>query len=186
MTHEELNRRGIQVSQFLEQERFTDRGKNTCYPTSIINAAISLQTISTGDALRIHRTIIDRLIAVPDLWNGSLIHINTLDPRIAEIIEEYIPVEIGILEPSLGRLLTVPRSYQNIRRDLVTREAAHVVTVEEAFHAMAFVGFDEQARIGYIDPSDPFIKSYATVEWFNKTFGADEHGWVISTPVKRC
>ena len=47
------------VTKFLKQETTSDRGKNTCFPTSIINAAISLRAVNTENAKLFQDAIVE-------------------------------------------------------------------------------------------------------------------------------
>lgn len=169
-------------TRFLKQEIFTKRGKSSCYATSVVNASIAVGAISPEGARAVHDVLLDDLVAVPDLWNGAVQRIRTQDTRIAEIIEEYVPVRIGE-DTEIGRLMLVPRTYGQIWRDLVTQRRAHVITVPEAVHAYAVVSARENGEIVYIDPLDPYSHYIGNEHWFARNFHPDNNGWVNVTPV---
>jgi len=174
------------VPRFVRQETVNIRGKSTCYATSIVNAAISLGAITLADAQEQHTTIVDDLIAVPDLWNGSLQRIQTLDPRIAEIIEKHLPVRVGF-DSEIGRLMTVGRSFGQIWNDVVSKNAAYVITVPQAIHAYAVTKaglWEGEDALVYVDPLDPYTTHIGTKQWFNKVFHPDNRGEVVTTPVR--
>lgn len=186
MTTPEDKSRLRNVTKFLKQETISDHGKNTCFPTSIINAVISLGSVNTENAKLFQDAIVEDLIAVPDLWDGSLMHINTFDPRIVEIIERYLPIRVGY-DSEIGRMITVPRSFNQIWIDLASGDVSYVVTVEQAAHAYAIVGARiENGRnaVSYIDPLDPHSTFIASEELFVEKFHPDQNGWVIATPVR--
>lgn len=170
------------IPHYLRQETFDKRGRNTCYPTSILNAAIAVGSLSLEHAQAYHDAIVEELIAEPDLWNGSVMRIQTQNPRIAEVIEQYVPIEIGV-DSEVGRLLTVGRSFEEIRRDLESGRQAHVVVVPEAVHAFAVVGATPR-EVQYIDPLDQFTRYFGSEQWFQKMFRPDSRGEVVTTPVR--
>lgn len=175
-------------SRFLRQETNVDRGKNTCYPTSIINAAIAIGVVSPEHAKLFQDAIVEDLIAVSDLWDGSFIHINTDDSRIAEVIEDYFPgMRIGSDEEGM-RLMLVERNFGHIWRDLVTGVCAHVIIVKELSHSYAIIGArieNGENAVSYVDPLDPKTTHIGNQKWFSEVFRPDSNGNVKTTIVKK-
>ncbi len=174
------------VPRFIRQETVGVRGKSTCYATSIVNAAIALGVINLQEAQAQHPAIINHLIAVPDLWNGAMQRIQTQDPRIAEIFEMYLPIRMGS-DSEIGRLMLAPRSFDQIWRDLVTREAAHVITVRQAVHSYAITAARLEGKeevLAYVDPLDPYTTHIGTQQLFNRVFHPDNNGWVNTTLIR--
>ena len=174
-------------SLFIKQETVANRGKSTCFATSIVNAAIALGAVNLKDARAQHPNIIAHLIAIPDLWNGATQRIQTFDTRIAEIVEMYLPIRVG-LDSNAGRLMIVYKTFNKIWEDLVTREAAFVLTVPEAIHAYALTTArveDGEKAIAYIDPFKPHETRISSQGWFKKAFYPDSNGCVPTTPVRK-
>jgi hypothetical protein len=130
-----------------------------------------------------HDAIIDELLSDPSVWDGSLMRIDTLNPKIAEVIEQYMPVEIGV-ESEIGRLLTVTRNFEQIQRDLQTQKQAHVLIVRETVHAYAVIGATQHELV-YVDPFDPYSRFFASKKNFERIFHPDTFGEVFTTPVRR-
>ena len=170
------------ITTFVRQETASKRGKNTCYATSIVNAAIALGALGQDHAELIHQAIVDELVSNPTLWRGSELHISTDDPRIAEIIERYLPVHIGFDSP-IGRLATVRRTFKTINQDLLVRYQAHVITVENQHHSYAGVA-SQGDTIVVIDPLDPKTRLIINEEQFYKRLGSNAQEGVITTPVR--
>ncbi|MBI2039831.1 hypothetical protein HYT18_02040 [Candidatus Microgenomates bacterium] len=177
-------RKVIQVTKFLAQETGDIRGKLTCYPTSIVNAAIALEVVTTEEARIAHTEIINQLITIPDLWNGPVQIIRAQDTRIADIIENYLPIRLGVDDSEIGRLMNVPRTYTQIYQNLLERRQAHVIIVPDRAHAYAVIGA-RQEGLAYIDPFDPYTIHVGSEEWFKKNFQPDNDGCFGTTPVRQ-
>ncbi len=166
---------------FLRQETAERRGKNTCYSTSIINAAISLGAVTFDDAIFLHERINDELVAMARIWDGSIEHINTLDTTITEIIEKYIPVHVGISTGD-SRAILIYQSFDGIRQDLLSGNRRHVVVNRGGAHAYAIVNVRDNELV-YIDPLDPKALNYGNNQWFIRSFWPDGKGQILTTPV---
>lgn len=101
------------VERWIRQETVDIRGKSTCYATSIVNTVIGLGAVTREEARRQHPAIINHLVAIPDLWNGAVQRIQTLVPRIAEIIEMYLPIRVSF-DSEIGRLMLFSKSFDQI------------------------------------------------------------------------
>lgn len=171
------------ITRFIKQETVSKRGKSSCYPTSIINAAIALGVTHLPEAQQIHDNILDDLAALPEIWRGAVLNIANQDERIAQVVENHLGVRMGIDHPNLGRLFLVPRTFQSIYDDISSGVSTHIIVVAEGIHAYATIGVTQSGLL-YIDPLDPYSRTEVAQETFNNFFHADSHGWVTTTPIR--
>lgn len=167
---------------FIRQETFERRDKSSCIPTSIVNAAISLGVVNPGLAETLHRLLLDHLVAFSDFWNGRNFRVRTLDARFALVIENYFQIIIG-QDTEIGRLVTIPKTFYQIQRDLASRKQAFVVVDREASHAYALIGV-QGADLKYVDPLSPDNIQFGSREWFNLRLQPDGRGQISTIPVQ--
>lgn len=187
------NRRQSPISGFLRQETVGERGKNTCYSTSAINATVALKALKPSNAIAVHRQVIDDLMGIPDLWNGSFISVGGADPRIAEVIKRYIPeISLGIDIPIMknGHIVGSTRTYsRNFSFDEVldglrTGKQAYVVISRESNHSIAITrAFGRE--IEYVNPMYPSIRKILLSGRFNDQLDPERSGKVEATLVTR-
>lgn len=172
------------LGEFLQQETIGKRGISSCYPTSIINSAIAIGAISPQEAKVAHPPLLNALRDIPELWKEGIMSFNTDDPRVADIVEGLLHVEIGYHLPGGQRVYLIGQVFEQVYRDLLFRRQAHVVVIRRPAHAYALVAARGD-MIRYVDPLDPSRPVYVDKDGFNSIFQADEDGLVHTTPVRR-
>lgn len=174
------------VTPYLRQETIYNRGFNTCYPTSVVNAAIVLGAINTEEARAAHEQLVGDLITDPSLWRGSNLDVGSNDRRIAEIVERHVPVRLGIESENLERVnYLVALTFERIRRGLFTNQETYVLLSRGGGHALAIIGWSPRGELAYVDPLDPITIRLAREQWFVQKFKAAAHGAITVTPVRR-
>jgi hypothetical protein len=165
---------------WLRQE-LGQRGKNTCYPTSIINASVAVGAIRPEEAGTAYESIMQDLLKVPNLWHEYNLNISNATPYLIDLFEYHLPIRVGYQQGGM-KLITIPHSFTQIFEEL-DNPIRHTIVNRNAAHAYATVN-KTQRSIVYIDATDPTNYRQTTQENFGTVFGIDSLGYVITTPIQ--
>ncbi|MCL5010537.1 MAG: hypothetical protein M1289_02950 [Patescibacteria group bacterium] len=173
--------------QFLKQETISDRGKNTCLPTSFMNCAIALRVIDPQRAVGIHDDLLRTLMAIDDVWDGSFLNLKTADTQVKDIVEAILPIRIGYYTEGV-HFYHGNWNYQHLYYQLSQRLQTFTITERPRSHAYAFVSVYGNNLL-YVDPMNNEERQIMGEDEFNYRFRRDQMGrhtsqiWAV--PIKR-
>lgn len=165
---------------FLQQE-LGIQSKNTCFPTSIFNASIALQVIDPQSASVLYKHIMQDLVSIPACWNGENLRITDNGAYLIRLFEHILPIRVGY-QYGDQKFITGIHSYDQIHDELQF-PTRHVIVNHRIRHAFATIDSSPDSIV-YIDGMSPLNYQQAFRNTFGDIFGADEQGYVTTTPIQ--
>lgn len=175
-----LERRLPRGSKFLKQETAAEQGKNTCYITSAVNAAIALGVIGIPAAIQAHERIVSELMQIPRLWHESFLNVDSTDETIPAVIQSHIPrILLGFRPDNGPRIYKEGWTFEAVRNKLVAGHA-FVAIVRAKSHAYAITKAYGDC-LAYVDPLNPNTRCLTQPRRFPKSLAPNEYGHGIGT-----
>lgn len=172
-------------SKFLKQEAARERGKNTCYVTSAVNAAIALGVIGIPKAIQAHERIVEELARLRYLWDGSLLIVDSRDQTIPRAIERHIPnIYLGFKPENWpGMIYKEACNFEAIQNRLAGGHT-FVALVRRQAHAYAITK-DYDGILEYVDPLNPGVRLLTAPNQFTNRLDPQKTGLLEVTLVSR-
>lgn len=171
-----LERRLPPGSKFLKQETARERGVNTCYITSAVNAAIALEVIGIRKAIQAHERIVSELMQIPRLWHESFLNVDSTDETIPAVIQSHIPrICLGFRPNNGPRIYKEGWSFEAVQNGLIEGHK-FVAIVRAKSHAYAITQAYGDC-LAYIDPLNPNTRHLTQPRRFPKLLAPNEYGY---------